>query len=126
MSRVFKTKGFARFARREGIADRALCDSVRRADLGMIDADLGGGVVKQRVPRPGQGRAGGFRTLLIYRTNERAIFMDGFAKNERDNIDDDDLARLRELASEFLSYGNRDIATLVTTGAWIEVTCHDQ
>ncbi len=121
---VFKTKGFARFARRERIADQALCEAIHRAERGAVDADLGGGVMKQRVARPGQGRSGGFRSLILYRTRERAIFVDGFAKNERDNIDDGDLERLRELASEFLSYNRRQIASLVEAGAWIEVECH--
>lgn len=121
---VFKTKGFARFARRERIADQTLCDAIHRAERGAVDADLGGGVIKQRVPRPGQGRSGGFRSLILYRTSERAIFIDRFAKNERDNIDDSDLERLRELASEFLSYNGRQITSLVEAGAWIEVECH--
>ena len=84
--RVFKTKWFRRFARREGIADAMLCDTVARAGRGQIDADLGRGVIKQRVARPGQGRAGGYRTLIVYRARDRAIFVFGFAKNEREDL----------------------------------------
>jgi hypothetical protein len=101
---VYKTKAFTRFARRQRIDDAALCEAVSRANRGLIDADLGGGVIKQRVPRPGQGRSGGFRTLVLYRTKLRAVFVDGFAKKDQGNIDDDDVERFRVLATEFLGY----------------------
>lgn len=106
------------------MSDEALVDAISRAERGLVDADLGGDVIKQRVARPGQGRSGGFRTLIFFKTQTRAIFVDGFAKADQDNIDDDDLMRLRKLASEFLRYGTEQIERLVKTGAWIEVD-HD-
>lgn len=100
--RVFLTKRFVRFARSERISDERLCEAIARAEKGLIDADLGGGLIKQRVARPGQGRSGGYRTVLAFRRLGRAVFLYGFAKNERDNIDDDDLARLKKLAAIYL------------------------
>ncbi len=120
---IFKTKGFARFSRRQRIDDEALREAVSRAEQGLIDADLGGGVIKQRVPRPGQGRSGGFRTIVLYRTESRAVFVDGFAKSDRDDIDDDDLGMFRMLAAEFLNYDAKQVGKLVKAGAWIEVKC---
>src|SRR6266849_1852361 len=96
--KVFKTKWFARFARRERISDASLCDAVRRAERGLVDADLGGGVLKQRVARPGEGRSGGYRVLIAYRAKMRSVFLFGFAKSELENIDDDELATLRDIA----------------------------
>lgn len=122
---VYTTKGFARFARRQKIDDAALCEAITRAERGLIDADLGGGVIKQRVARPGAGRSGGFRTLLAYRTTTRAVFVDGFAKNDQDNIADTDLEKLRELAAEFLGHSIEQVRVLVEAGAWMEVTCND-
>ncbi len=119
----YKTKGFARFSRRQRIDDDALCEAISRAEQGLIDADLGGGVIKQRVPRPGEGRSGGFRTILFYRTKTRAVFVDGFAKSNQDNIDDDDLERFRKLAAEFMSYDAKQVGNLIEAGAWIEVEC---
>jgi hypothetical protein len=84
--RVFKSKQFSRFARKEGIGDASLCEAVDRAERGLIDGNLTGGLIKQRVARPGQGRSGGFRTLLVFRAKTRSIFVHGFAKNERANI----------------------------------------
>ncbi len=118
---VYKTKGFTRFARRHGIDDKALTEAIARAERGLIDADLGGGVIKQRIPRPGQGRSGGFRTIVLYRTQTRAVFVDGFAKSDQDNIDDDDLERFRALATEFLGYNATQVKKLVKAGVWIEV-----
>jgi hypothetical protein len=84
--RIFVTRWFARFARREGIADAELRDAVRGAERGLVDADLGGGVLKQRIARPGAGKRGGFRSIVIFRAGERAIFVYGFAKRSRATI----------------------------------------
>lgn len=119
--RTFKTKWFDRFARKERIEAAAIRDAVARAERGQVDADLGGGVIKQRVARPGQGRSGGYRTLVLLRTGERAVFAYGFAKNDRGNIRDDELAALRELAAELLGYDDEELARAVEAGALIEV-----
>ena len=120
---VYKTRGFARFARRERIKDDKLCEAIARAERGLIDADLGGGVIKQRLPRQGQGRSGGFRVIVFYRTSRRSLFVDGFAKSEQDNIDDDDLRLFRDLAAEYLAYMPAEVAALLKAGEWIEVEC---
>jgi len=83
---IFKTRGLIRFVRRERIEDGSLREAIRRAERGVIDADLGGGLIKQRVARPGQGRSGGFRMMIAYRAGNRAVFLYGFAKSEQDNI----------------------------------------
>jgi hypothetical protein len=100
--RIFKTKWVARFVRRERIDDASLKDAIERAERGIIDADLGGGLIKQRVARPGRGRSGGFRMIVAYRIEDRAFFLYGFAKNERENIEDNELEALRVVAAEML------------------------
>jgi len=95
---VYKTKWFQRFARKEKIADAALLDAIARAAKGQIDADLGGGVIKQRVARPGQGKSGGYRAIIVFRQEDRAVFMYGFAKSERDNIREDEEKQFKEAA----------------------------
>ena len=100
--RIFKNKAFLRFARRAGITDTALCQAIRHAERGLIAADLGGSVIKQRVARPGQGKSGAFRTLIVFRADVRAFFVYGFAKSEQDNIGKDELAALKVLAVELL------------------------
>jgi len=119
--RVFKTKQFARFARRERIADASLCGAVQRAEHGLVDADLGGGVIKQRLARPGQGRSGGYRVLLAYRRQATAVFLFGFAKSELDNIEDDELATLRDIAKAWLGANDTALAAAVANGLILEV-----
>ncbi len=119
--RVFKTKRFARFARRERIADASLIGAVQRAERGLVDANLGGGVIKQRLARPGQGRSGGYRVLLAYRRQAKAVFLFGFAKNERDNIEDDELATLRDIAQAWLEADGAALAGAVANGLILEV-----
>jgi hypothetical protein len=119
--RVFKTRGFSRFMRKEGITDDALHDAVARAERGLIDADLGSGVIKQRVPRPGQGRSGGFRTLIAFKAAERSVFLFGFAKNDQGNIDAGELKTLRKASSEMLGWSEEQVAAMLASGAWTEV-----
>ena len=116
--RVFKVKGFARFQRRERTTDSALARVVRNAEDGLVDADLGGGLVKQRVARPGQGKSGGFRTVIAYRRADRAIFLLGFAKNERDNVDDEEL---KALARGFLRLNEDQIEALIAADELMEI-----
>ena len=78
--RVFKTRAVARFCKSEAITDGQLTDAIARAERGLINADLGGGLIKQRVARPGKGKSGGWRTLIAYRKGQRAVFLFGFAK----------------------------------------------
>ena len=121
--RVFKTRAFARFARKERIGNAALCEAIERAERGVVDADLGGQVIKQRVARPGQGRSGGYRTLIAYRSATRSVFMFGFAKNDQDNIDSNELTELRKAAAEMLGWTDNDVVALVAGGKWTEIDC---
>ncbi|MCO5066994.1 MAG: type II toxin-antitoxin system RelE/ParE family toxin [Rhizobiaceae bacterium] len=100
---IFKIRGVVRFARRQRIADASLREAIARAERGLIDADLGSGLIKQRVARPGQGRSGGFRMIVAYRTADRAVFLYGFAKSDRDNIEDDELEDLRTIGANWLA-----------------------
>ncbi len=123
--RVFKNKAFARFARKARITDATLCDAIADATRGLIDADLGGGVIKQRIARPGEGKSGGFRTIILFRIKERAFFVHGFAKNELDNIDDDELAAFKLLAVEMMTYDDTALDKAIANGTLTEVMCND-
>jgi hypothetical protein len=119
--RIFKNKAFMRFAKKAGLDDSTLSKSIQDAARGLVAADLGGGVVKQRIARPGQGKSGGFRTLIVFRAGARAFFVHGFAKNEKDNIGTNELIAIKKLASELLAYDDRAIARAVASGTLIEV-----
>jgi hypothetical protein len=124
--RVFKTKWLVRYARRERIADSSLREAIERAGRGSIDADLGGGVIKQRVARSGQGRAGGYRMLIAYKAGTRAVFLYAFAKNERENIEPDELLTLREIGAGWLAADVQRIAHALDEGILQEATNGDE
>jgi hypothetical protein len=119
--RIFKVKTFARFTRRERITDRSLCEAIAQAERGLVDADLGGGLIKLRVARPGQGKSGGYRMLIAFRSKLRVVFLFGFAKSELDNIDDDQLATLKETAALWLAANTQKIERAIKDGLLIEV-----
>lgn len=87
---VYKTRWFDRWARKQGLTTPSLCAAVREMTAGLYDADLGGGLLKKRIARPGQGKRGGFRTLVATNKGTRWVFVYGFPKNERSNIDKDE------------------------------------
>ena len=119
--RVFKLRIFTKFQRRERIADASLLNAIKLAEQGLVDADLGGGLIKQRIARPGKGKSGGYRTLIAFWHGERAVFLYGFAKSERDNIDDEELDRLRVLARHFIAMEPWRISELVENNELMEI-----
>jgi len=123
--RVFKNKSFARFARKARITDIVLCAAIATITQGLVDADLGGDVIKQRIPRQGGGKSGGFRTIILFRIRERAFFVHGFAKNEQDNISDDELAAFKLLAAKMMGYDDEALDKAVANETLTEVMCND-
>ena len=107
--------------RKERLADSALREAVQRAESGLIDADLGGGVIKQRVARKGQGKSGGFRTIILYHAAGRAFFVYGFSKSERDNIDDDEEVQFKKAAAHVSGLTDKQLAELIGKNQFSEV-----
>ncbi|MCL5812604.1 type II toxin-antitoxin system RelE/ParE family toxin [Neisseria meningitidis] len=96
-------------------------EAVRRADNGLTDADLGGGVIKQRIARQGQGRSGGYRSLILFKQADRAFFVYAFAKNDRENISDKELDVYRKAAAYYLKYTRAELAALKEDGIITEI-----
>jgi hypothetical protein len=119
--RIFKSRRFARFARKEGIDDAKLRGAVQEAEAGKINADYGGGVIKQRIARLGEGKSGGYRSVILYRQGDKAFFVYGFPKNERKNIDKVEERAFKELAKITLAFSDDEIHKLIKTGAYKEV-----
>jgi hypothetical protein len=120
-TRVFKSKWFQRFGRKEGIDDATLLETVERVEQGRIDADLGGGVIKQRVGRLGQGRSKGYRAIILFEPGHRAVFLYGFAKSARDNVREDEIVQFREAAKHVLRVSERVVAEMTRLGHLVEV-----
>ena len=124
MRRVFRTRHFARWMRKTDLSDEALCSAVVEMAQGLIDADLGGGMVKKRVGVSGRGKRGGARTLVATNKGNRWFFVYGFEKNDRTNIPDDELEALKELAEQLLARTGKQLAEALNDGTLSEI-CHD-
>lgn len=124
MRRVFKTRHFSRWLRKSEVTDAVLCAAVDEMQAGLIDAELGGDVVKKRVALPGRGKRGGARTLVATRKGSRWFFVFGFEKNERANITPTELEALQTLASALLEMSSAQLDTAVEDGTLQEI-CHD-
>lgn len=122
--RIFKNKWFARFVIKNDVSDGKLLNAVEEAENGNIDADLGGGLIKKRIARGGEGKRGGFRTIIAYRRGDWAFFVYGFPKNVADNIDEKDLAALKRLAGIYGNLSDVEITEAVDHGILTEV-CKD-
>jgi hypothetical protein len=119
--RVFKSRWFQRFARKEGISDPILLEAVARAEQSRIDADLGGGVIKQRIARPGQGKSKGYRVVIFFQREARAFLVYGFAKRQRANIDHNEEREFKEAAKHVLALTEKQLAQLLKRGDFLEV-----
>jgi hypothetical protein len=120
-ARVLKTRTFARWAKRAGLGDSELAGAVSEMKEGLVDARLGGGVFKKRVAKRGQGKSGGYRVVLASNLGDRWVFMFGFAKNERDNIDEKELKLIKSLAAVFLSMDEQMVKRAIAAGELVEI-----
>lgn len=120
--RTLMNKPFARFVRKNALRAEDLFEAVENAERGLLAADLGGGIIKQRIARSGTGKSGGFRVLIFFRAQGIAIFVHGFAKNEKANIRPDELKALRKLAGILMAYSREEIERAIAAGILMEVT----
>ncbi len=121
---VFKTKWFVRFARKQKISDDALCKVIDDAEDGKIDADLGAGVIKQRIARPHEGKSGGYRAIIYYRKGNRAFFVFGFCKKDKENLSIDEEEIHKKSAGIVLGLSEEQLKELIELGTYTEVICH--
>ena len=120
--RVFKTKWFARFARRDSIADSKLLATVREIEKGLIDADYGGGLIKKRVARDGGGKSRGYRSIIAYRSEDKCFFMFCFSKSSRENLNMSEVAQYKNAAGIYLGFSEVEIAVALKEKELVEVT----
>ena len=120
-SRVFRTKTFSRWMRKAGLTDSSLWLAVDEMQRGLIDADLGGHVLKKRVALPGRGKSSGARTIVATKLADRWFFLFGFVKNEQANIDKDELKFLQEVAKDLLALSDAQLQAAIAAGEMMEV-----
>jgi hypothetical protein len=118
---VYVTKEFARFARKVRLANAKLLQAAQDVAAGHYDADLGGGVFKQRVAREGGGKSGGFRTIILFRVGSHSFFAHGFAKSDKANVSAKELKALKRLADLLLGYSEEQLVVAQAGGELSEV-----
>ncbi len=102
-----------------------MCVAVANAEEGLIDADLGSGVIKQRIARENEGKSGGFRSIVLFRSGDKAFFVYGFLKSAQGNIRKGELKGFRKLSNEMLGYDKTAIDKALNSGAIVEVKCNE-
>ena len=123
--RVLKNRGFARAARKEGLTDETLCVAVAEIESGLIDARLGGALLKKRIAKGSRGKSGGFSTIVAHRRHDRLVFLYVFGKNERDNITEQERSAFAELGDEYMRLDAEQLDALVAKGTLTVVACDD-
>jgi len=119
--RLFKNTWFARFAGKEGITDSELRELADQLEAGQADANLGGDVYKIRVSRPGEGKSGGYRVIVFFKSEDKVFYVYGFAKSDRENIDRKEKSDFKELAKKYLNLSDEMIDRAVKSGKFIEI-----
>jgi hypothetical protein len=115
-SRVFKTAWFSKAAKKAGIHDKELCTAVRQAMQGLAD-DLGGGVFKKRL------HDNMHRSIILAKAGRWWVYEYVFAKKDRDNIDNDELAQFRLLAKSYATLTAKQVQQLINDQHFVEI-CH--
>ena len=119
--RVFKSKWFARFAGKKGISDDDLSEAVQWLENGQAEANLGGNVYKVRIARQGEGKSGGYRIIVLFRSGEKTFFVYGYAKSKRPSIKDDEEEAFKESAKDYFSIADEQLEKLKKHGYLIEI-----
>ncbi|MDX2345410.1 MAG: type II toxin-antitoxin system RelE/ParE family toxin [Legionella sp.] len=124
--RIFKHRSFFKWAKSEGIADDSLIKAITEMNDGLIDAELGGGLFKKRVPISGQGKRSGYRTLIAFKEDDKAFFVYGFKKNERDNIDTNEKKVFKQLSKTLLNLDEKTLKKMLTADILSEVNSNEK
>jgi hypothetical protein len=122
--RVLKNRPFARWAKGEQMMDAVLCNAAREIEAGLVDARLGGFLLKKRIGKGPRGKRGGVRVIVAHRKGDRLIFLFGFAKNDRDNIEPGERKALHKLAGLYMAKSDADVNGLVGSQVLLEVRCN--
>ena len=97
------TKWFKKWSKKANLSDQNMLEAITNLENSLSVADLGGNLYKVRVQRAGKGKNSGFRTIVVYKKEDRAIFLYGFGKNEKGNIDKSELQYFKKLGKDLLS-----------------------
>ena len=116
-----KTKWFNKWSKKNIVTDNKLLNAIEAVSNNLGIADLGGCLYKVRIPKSGQGKSGGFRTVVVFKKSDRAIFVYGFSKNEKDNLDKEELKYFKKLAKDLLEIDKKEFIKMEQLGDFISL-----
>jgi len=116
-----KTKWFHKWIKKNSIADKLLLQTIENLSNNLSSIDLGSNLFKVRIPKQGKGKSSGFRTFVVYRESKMAIFIYGFSKNEKDNLDKNELQSFKKLAKDLSKIKKNEYSKLVKLGSFIDI-----
>ncbi len=119
--KAYLPKSFQREARNQGASDEDCQEAIRKAERGLIDAALGGGLIKQRIPTGDRGAAKGSRAVVFYKRGEVAVFLHIFAKSRKANLSKSELAEYVTLAQFLEKLTETKLQELAATRGWREL-----
>lgn len=122
---IYRTRTFTRWMRKVDLTDEVLCQAVVEISQGLLEAYLGGNLVKKRIALPGRGKRGSTRTIVATNHDNRWIFLFGFEKSDRANLNNYELKALQELAGEYLSFNVQQLQVAINNGNLSEVGYED-
>lgn len=123
--RVFKTKWFARYTRKEGIDEKVLVEAIREVEKGLLDADYGCGLIKKRIARDGAGKSGGYRSIIAYRSGTRSVLLYCFAKSDIENLKKGEVTAYKMITAKYFGFSDAEIASALKNGELEEVEYND-
>jgi hypothetical protein len=115
------TKKFEKWAIKNKLPRQDLTKSLTEVIGGTVEANLGGHIFKKRIAKSGQGKRGSFRTIICFKQSDRAVYLHGFSKNDKENISDKELQSLKELAAILLNMNEKELQTAISSGILVEV-----
>ena len=115
---AYLPKSFQSEAKSESISDEDCQEAIRKAERGLVDADLGGGLIKQRIPRGNRGAAKGSRAVAFYKRGDVAVFLHVFPKSRKANLTKSELAMYLRAAKEFEKLSEKEFLALTITQGW--------
>jgi len=116
-----KTKWFNKWAKKSSLSDKNLLKTIDNVSKNLGVVNLGNGLFKIRTPKVGHGKSGSFRTILVYKEKDIAIFIYGFSKSDKDNLDKDELKYFKKLAKDLLNIDKKQFSELEKQGSFINI-----
>ncbi len=108
MKRI-STRWFKKWSKTVNLTNRDLLEAIENLEDGLSTANLGSHLFKVRVKREHSGKSSGFRTIIVYKENDRAIFLYGFGKNEKQNIGKAELLYFKKLGNDLLALNSEQL-----------------